>query len=220
MKKCFFNFVTILCITSIFTILSPITYAKAAEKFDEDTIKSEGVLLTSSNAIKNTQKYKIGDYINGKKVVDVQYVSISDINNDLNVIKKAPATTNGIFLPEYYYENYRSYILEGELESLNHFPPGTPKWTYTVEDSYTVETGLGVSTEALEATFSITIGNSQTRTIEWTGNTQNNDYYLAAYPVFTHIFADLYEDDVWNDDYLGEVWFYRVSGYNIYIVTD
>ena len=72
----------------------------------------------------------------------------------------------------------------------------------TVSVSNQFEASAGVKASVVEAALKVTLSETNTFAINWE-NTYSYPIILRVYPRYKVTTGELWEDDVWNDDFIG-----------------
>lgn len=90
-------------------------------------------------------------------------------------------------------------------------PAGTVKISEGIEISNTFSGSSGVDAEVVSAELGFEVTESNTFTIEWESS-YSYAIKLKVYPIYEKITGELWEDDVWDDDYIGTFTVKRAIG--------
>lgn len=174
-----------------------------------DVLESEQNNITY-NTVTIREPDEIKQYLEAQgQAYDPNLVEIVIIREEDVVKTNAPTITPYYFGNDYFAKNLKKSDLTDRNNVLgsDNWPAGTVKYTISEKVSDTVKASCGVSFKAVCATVGFEFEEERTLTKAWS-NKFNYPTNIKIYPNYLKHTFDLWEDDVWYDDYVGkcEVW--------------
>lgn len=117
------------------------------------------------------------------------------------------------FIREYVIRNKRTttYTDTGTLLKEYRRPAGRVLIDEGINISTTYTADAGISAEFLEASLGFEVEGTSTFRIEWEA-TYSYAVKIRVYPVYEKTTGEVWDDDVWYDDYIGNFTVYRAVG--------
>lgn len=188
----------ILSIIMIFTLSIP--------TFAIESNNSEKVeIITNKDEIKNILEEK-GIYEEEDNIV-----TIIKYTPNLQSTSRQPKLGNDFYSKKIGY----STVSDSYPKYVNNYPPGSFQFTKQINTGWQVNQTLGLKVEILEAAIGYSLNKSIIET--WTFNSINYSYPITvkAYTDYEKQYYDIYEKDLFYDDYIGRTAITREIGYTI-----
>lgn len=108
-----------------------------------------------------------------------------------------------------------SSVVDSTARYNNNYPAGSFQFSSQINVGWQANNTLGLSIEILSATIGYTLNRNIIET--WTYSSPNYSYPInvKAYLNRDKEYFDIYEKDIWQDDYVGRAMISRETGYTI-----
>jgi hypothetical protein len=172
------------------------------------TTVDQNSTATQNTIVPQDQIINVANELGLENPEDIVQIEFSYDGIQQNPIPKPSSSigssTFGLFTAEYYLKNIVTTQAKGELlrSSFYIYPGGTMTITDSVSASFSTEVGVSASVISAKLGFNVTgtysVSESQNVIVPY-GSTYN----LRAYVNYQVKSFEIWEDDIWFDDYLG-----------------
>ncbi len=178
--------------------------------------------ITNPDEIKNYLEEQGEEY--DENIVEIIKFVYPSSNN--SIIKPERFDNNtikpqGIFDGEYYVLNSNIYSYTDKSKALKTY--NRPKGKVSINESISISNkfsaSAGIKADYVEAAIGYTIEETNSFSIYWE-NTYSYPVSIKVYPIYEVTSGELWERDLFDDDYLGTFRFYRALGDEIVVTKN
>lgn len=205
-------------IISIFLIVFSIMIVKSNvgatvnQEFGEVVTRMEGqiqtTIITGEENIKEYQE-SLGEEYDPSLVAVYRKV-------DLSQSAVSEEVSPYLLFREYYLKNNytTTYTDLNDVLKIYNIPAGTVSISESVSISNSFTADAGISAEILEYNLGFSVTGSQSFRVDWS-QTYSYPVAIKVYPIYQNITGEVWDRDVWHDDFVGKFSVKRAMGDDI-----
>lgn len=199
----------LLSVVSILSVCSLPAYAASGEQHTDATSKNGRETVITITGEENIRKYleSVGEEYD-PTLLCIQRRIIADTE----VIENNQASPNTI-IREYVIRNKNSSTYTDFSTVLKEYrrPSGRVLIDEEIGIATTYTADAGISAEILEANLGYSVEGTESFRIEWE-ETYSYAVRIKVYPIYEKVTGEVWDDDVWFDDYIGDFTVYHAVG--------
>ncbi len=199
----------LLSVVSILSVCALPTYAASGEQHPDAATKNGRETVITITGEENIRKYleSVGEEYD-PTLLCIQRRIIADTE----VIENNQASPNTI-IREYVIRNKKSSTYTDFSTVLKEYrrPSGRVLIDEEIGISSTYTADAGISAEILEANLGYAVEGTENFRIEWE-ETYSYAVRIKVYPIYEKVTGEIWDDDVYYDDYIGDFTVYHAVG--------
>ena len=199
----------LLSVVSILSVCSLPAYAVSEDQRMNSTPQSGGETVITITGEENIRKYleSVGEEYD-PTLLCIQRRIIADTE----VIENNQVSPNTI-IREYVIRNKNSSTYTDFSTVLKEYrrPSGRVLIDEEIGIATTYTADAGISAEILEANLGYSVEGTESFRIEWE-ETYSYAVRIKVYPIYEKVTGEVWDDDVWFDDYIGDFTVYHAVG--------